>query len=390
MRAAAATVLSALALGAAVVAIGALADRRAPALAEEPRTTPSAVRPDPWAQPATPKRPTLYYDRFETLGVADGLPSERVTAVLAVKDDLAVGTEDGLALRRGGKWTVFHEKDGLAHRYVTSLARDAAGDLWIGTLRGLSRLTGPTLTSYRQTDSGLMNDVVYHVAVDGRLVWAATAAGTSCLDTLTGSWSLYDVKNTVMHEPWCYSVAIGPGRTWIGVWGGGIVELDRAGGETKEYRDPDGEMEIDLMRDDGPIHDVSSFVAWDEGVLWQSSYFGLSRYDGRRWNSYTAKDTGLPGDFIVHVSARGHTAWLASDQGFGVFDGSTCVSYRRAAEGRCDVRVTRDGREVERRTLATAPGDDYVLWTQGGDDDVWIATGHGLSHGLAAAPREER
>jgi hypothetical protein len=76
--------------------------------------------------------------------------------------------------------------------------------------------------------------------------------------------------------------------------------------------------------------------------------------------------------------------WLSTDQGLGVFDGETCVSYRRAPDGRCDVRVRRGGAEVERRTLPTAPADDYVLWAQGGPRDVWLATGRGLSHGIAA------
>jgi ligand-binding sensor domain-containing protein len=334
----------------------------------------------------------LLYDRFETITRADGLPSDRVTSVLADGDFLAVGTDDGLAVRRGaGAWTTYGEKDGLGHRYVTSLARDkASGDLWIGTLRGLSTLSGGKLRTYRQTDSGLMNDVVYQVALDGNLVWAGTAAGLSVLDTKTGAWSLWDVKNSIFHEPWCYSVAIGPARTWVGVWGGGVCELDRDTRQWKEYRDPDGEMEIDLLRDDGPIHDVTSFVAYDEGVMWQGTYFGLSRYDGRSWKSYMASDTGLPGDFIAQVSSRGKTVWLATDQGLGVFDGETCVSYQRAADGKCDVRVCRDGKETERRTLATAPADDYLLWTQGGESDVWIATGRGLSHGIADGNLKEK
>ncbi len=348
-------------------------------------TTPQSARPvDPWTPPAQVKRSALLYDRFETIAKKDGLPSDRTTCVLCDGDFLAVGTDSGLAVRRAGKWTTYAEKDGLAHRYVTSLARDAAGDeLWIGTLRGLSRLAGGALRTYRQTDSGLMNDVVYQVAVNGGLVWAATAAGTSVLDVKSGAWSLYDVKNTIMHEPWCYSVALGPERAWIGVWGGGICELNRKTGLWKEYRDPDGQMEIQLLRDAGPIHDVSSAVAYDDGVLWQGTYFGISRFDGRRWKTYDAADTGLPGDFVSQVASRGATVWLSTDQGLGVFDGTTCVSYKRRADGTCDVRVCRDGREVERRSLATAPADNYVLWTQGGESDAWIATGRGVCHAVA-------
>jgi ligand-binding sensor domain-containing protein len=343
------------------------------------------VRADPWAAPAEIVRWPVRYERFETLTTRDGLPSDHVTCVLATGDELAVGTDRGVAVRRAGAWTLVREKDGLSHDLVTSLARDPeTGDYWIGTIRGLTRLSGGKPRVYHQLNSGLVNDIVYHVTVDGPRVWAATQAGASVLDTSTGAWAVWDHRNSIMHEPWCYAVAHGPGRVWIGLWGGAIIERDLGTGLWREYRDPDGEFELDLYRDDGPIHEVTSFLCYDAGVLWQATYFGLSRFDGRQWDSYVAKDTGIPGDFVQHVASRGHTVWIGTDEGFGAFDGSTAVSYKRRPDGRCAVSVWKDGKPVESSTLDTAPGDNYVLWTQPGPDDVWIATGHGLSHGFAA------
>lgn len=373
----------ALALVAALSACGPAAAPKPPA-APAPAPPVEAATADVWRSPAEVVRPALRYSRFETLGLADGLPSERVTALLVEGAKVIAGTEAGLAIREGGRFRVIDQKSGLSDDYVTSIARDSAtGDLWVSTLAGLNRISGGEITRYTQFDSGLMNDVVYHVLVDKGLVWAATAAGLSILDTQTGAWDLYDTGNSILHEPWCYALALGPGRAWIGVWGGGVVERDLATGLWKEYRDPDGEMELDLLRDDGPIHDVTSFVAYDAGVLWQGTYFGLSRYDGRRWDSYVAKDTGLPGDFIAHVDALGHTVFIASDQGLGVFDGETCVTYRSAANGGAQVIVTRGGVEVERTTLETGPPSDYLLFVQGGETDVWLATARGICHGMA-------
>lgn len=367
----------------------------APAACAPPPVAPPASAPpapaavatsDPWVAPADAVRPALRYDRFETFGIEDGLPTERITTLLAEGPRISVGTEAGLAVRDDGGWTVIGEAQGLSHPYVTSLARDpATGDLWVSTLRGLNRISGGHVKTYLQTDSGLMNDVVYHVIVQDGLVWAATAAGASILDPATGAWDLYDTGNSIMHEPWCYALAAGPGRTWIGVWGGGVIEREHATGAWREYRDPDGEMEIDVLRDDGPIHEVTSFVAYDAGVLWQGTYFGLSRYDGRRWQTYVAKDTGIPGDFIAHVHALGRTVFIASDEGLGVFDGTTCVTYRHAPKGGADVIVWKDGVEVERAALATGPPDDYLLWVQGGEAEVWFATARGLCHGMTEA-----
>ncbi len=361
--------------------------------ADEPRPARDVVTAvDPWAAPAEYTRSLILYDHFETIGVEDGLPSERVTCVVVEGqgDDerLYVGTDMGLAIRRGGAWSIVAEEHGLAHRYVTSIARDAATDTtWVSTLRGVSRVSGGDVRTYTQLTSGLINDVVYQVLVDGPLVWCATAAGTSVLDTRSGSWTLYDHENSIMHEPWCYSIAVGPERGWIALWGGGIVEIDRRSGRWREYRDPDGEMEIDLLADDGPIHEVTSFIAYDEGLLWQATYFGMARYDGRHWRSFTKADTGLPGDFVAHIASRGEACWIGSDEGFGVLRGDTCVSYSRQDDGTCTVRIETVGEPTETRTLATAPADDYVLWIHPRESDVWIATGHGLTHGTITERR---
>ena len=51
----------------------------------------------------------------------------------------------------------------------------------------------------------------------------------------------------------------------------------------KDYLDPDGEMEIDLYRDDGIVHVIITGAQQAEDTLWVSSYFGACRYDGRNW-----------------------------------------------------------------------------------------------------------
>jgi hypothetical protein len=348
---------------------------------------PAAPPADPWAAPARLPPPVLYFDRWETLTTKDGLPSDRTTCVTVEGDDLYVGTESGLAMRRGGKWTVVGKAEGLPHRFVTSVARDRAADVtWASTIKGLVRIAGGRVETYSQKSSGLASDIVYHAAVDGPRVWCATGAGVSVLDTRTGSWSLFDNENSIMNEPWCYAVAFGPERAWFGVWAGGIVELNRRDATWRDYQDTDGELEVDLLRDDGPIHMVSSFASWADGLLWQSTYFGVSSFDGHRWTSWTAKDGGLPGDFVVHVAGRGHTGYLATDQGLGVVsrDDGRVVSYRRQPDGTCRVRTVTNFLETDVRTCASAPASDVCNWTFPVEDGIWVATSAGLSRGYAA------
>ncbi len=169
--------------------------------------------------------PTI--ERFENFGTAQGLPANKVHAVLKTSEaELWIGTWNGLCHReKNGQFRRFGPEDGLSHKMVLCLDEDPrTGDLWVGTMRGLNRVSAGKITAYTQTDSGLPNNVVYGVAVVGDRVWSATAAGAGELNLKTGSWKIYDHNNSLMHEPWCYSVTSAGDKVMIGVWGGGIIE----------------------------------------------------------------------------------------------------------------------------------------------------------------------
>ena len=165
--------------------------------------------------------------RWENFTTAEGLPDNRVYSVCVDGDRVWAGTDNGLALYEKGKWRVFTPADGLAHRAVLYLAVDKTRhELWIATMGGISRYSAGRFDTYTQLNSGLANDVVYSVAVEGESVWAATAAGGSRLNTRTGQWSLFNERNTPMYEIWTYSVTAAPDKVYYAVWGGGVLEYD--------------------------------------------------------------------------------------------------------------------------------------------------------------------
>jgi ligand-binding sensor domain-containing protein len=330
-------------------------------------------------------------DRFESFGVSDGLPSWKVHCVLSEGGRIWAGTTKGLVVREGGRFRTIGPEQGLSHSVVSALAVDpASGDLWVGTFRGLNRVSAGRIETFTQTSSGLPNNVVYSVMVAKGAVWVATAAGTGRLDLKTRAWSLFDQTNTLMHEPWCYALAESPDRIYVGVWGGGIVEHDPVHGTWKEYRDPDGEPDIDLLPDDGPVHDVTSWVSFSDGLLWQGTYFGLSRYDGSRWKSWLADKTPLVSNFVNFVAAKGRNAWICTDKGLVTTDGSTWATYGRDAKGGGVLTLSREGRDAETHHMSTALPNDFVLGASVGDGEIWIATSHGLSRGIFARPGTEK
>ena len=346
-----------------------------------------------WADgPAAVGEPYVY-THWETFYAKEGgLPNDHIFSITADGDRLWVGTEDGLALYEDGKWRSWGEKDGLPWRVVSAIAvSEKTGDVWLGLFGGgLSRFSGGRFDHFNQFNSGLVNDVVYGVAVLDDTVWVATTAGMSALNTVTGEWEIYTEKNAPMEEIWCYNVDAGDGKVYAAVWGGGILEWDSKTRRWNAHRDPDREMEIDLYRDDGLIHIITTSASYVDKVLWASTYFGLSRYDGRHWRGYMDHDSGLASNFINLSKGRsGSSCYNATDLGLAVlsdFATDTWVSYRRDTEHAATWTAHVGVGNEERRTVTTdlTLPNHFVIAVEFQGDDVWIGTGHGLARGVGA------
>ncbi len=331
---------------------------------------------------APPEMPRF---RWQNFTIENGLPNDHVFCVLVDGERVWAGTENGLALYEGGKWKVFGTADGLAHRAVLSLALDKrSGDLWVGTMGGLNHVSSGRIDTYNQLNSGLSNDVVYGVAVQGDYIWTATAAGASRLNTRTGQWSLFNERNTPMYEIWTYAISVGPDKVYYAVWGGGVLEYDLKTERWKDYNDPDGETEIVLFKDQGLIHEITTSVSYVDKVLWVATYFGDSRYDGRTWHNFMAKDSGLPSNFTNQVKALdANRAWFSTDKGLAYYDGTNWAIYRPALDtGKPEMYVRDADGKITNLAVDSAPAHNYVLGVDFQGNDIWVATAKGLSHGI--------
>jgi ligand-binding sensor domain-containing protein len=335
-----------------------------------------------------PPLPFPLIDRFENFQMKDGLPAHKAHCVLRASDGkLWVGTYNGALVREDGKFRQIGVEDGLSHKMVMCMVEDKrTGDMWIGTMRGLNRYSAGRITPYLQTTSGLPNNVIYGVDIVDDTLWVATAAGLGALNLKTGEWTIYDQSNTTMHEPWVYAVKGAKDRLFVAVWGGGILERELPNGTFKEHRDPDRDFHFDLVPDDGPINDITSWVAWEDGILWQATYFGMSRYDGSRWRTWQEKKSPLVSNFVNFIWPHGRTAWVGTDRGISVTDGDTWANYRTNEKGEGIVEITRPGRPVETRTMSTKLPNNFVLGIWLDDQEAWFATSDGLSHAIFAAP----
>jgi ligand-binding sensor domain-containing protein len=346
--------------------------------------------------PAGAQKPHLI-TRWENFTTSSGLPDAKVFCVAVDGERVWAGTEDGLVLVENGQVRkVFKPEDGLAHRAVLGLAVDKkTGDLWIATFGGVSRYAGGHFENFTNLTSGLLNDVCYGIAVQDQFVWVATTAGISRFNTETGEWTNWSEKNAPFHEPWTYGIAVAKdiGKVYFAMWGGGMIEYDLAKGYMKAYTKPDEEMEMVLFRNQGLIHIIVSNIAYDPDskMVWASTYFGLSGYDGRNWHNYLTKDSGLASDFINAPKARRNEVWLCTDKGLSYFEykTDTWVNYRpnkQSGHGEIEI-VWPDGKKNKLET-PTALAHNYILNLDFQGEDIWVATARGLSHGIREPEKE--
>ena len=339
-------------------------------------------------------KPTLY-TRWINYTPANGFPAGEVYCVTVDGPRVWAGTSHGLVMIEEGRVKkVFTPDDGLAGRAVMSIAVDPQnGDVWVGTFGGLSHLSGGKFTNYTNLSSGLANDLVYGVALQGQVVWVATGAGVSRLDTYTGTWSIFNETNAPFNEPWAYGISVGPEKIYFAVWGGGVLAYDLTKQTWKPFTDPDGEQELVLYRNQGLIHNIVSSVSYnpETKMFWASTYFGLSGYDGRNWHNYLTKDSGLASNFINAVQTRGDTVWASTQGGLSELNTTTntWITYSRDERtGRGEILITNSDGSKQRISSDTSLAHSYILNTAFQGDDIWVATAQGLSHGTHIAAKE--
>jgi ligand-binding sensor domain-containing protein len=349
----------------------------------------------PWLVRGAPRDlAASLYTEWKTFLPKDGLPHRWVLSVRVAGDQVWCGTEDGCAVldTKTGRITSYGVKDGLPFPAVLMIDFDRYGNVWLATAGGAARFDGKKFTSFKRESSGLVNNVVYGVCCLDDDVFFATTDGIGRYNQKTGEWKKYRLDNAPLEEVWCYGISQGDGRVWTAAWGGGLVEYDPRTDRWQAYHDPDGVFDIDLIRNDGVISQMTIGTSHDGDLTWVGTYFGLSVYDERRWRDWD-EDHGLPTNFLNAVRARGKTGWACTDKGLCSvdLDASRTVTYQRkdTAIGAMGIITIRDfdGAVLGRYPARGAIPDNFVWQADFQGDDIWIATSNGLGRGRKGGAR---
>lgn len=329
----------------------------------------------------------LVDDRTTLYGAAAGLPDAPVFRLLQTADgQLYVGTETGAYRRVGERFVPLSEL--LPADGVPSLALDASGAMWVGTVNhGLLRLTDNSVEQF-SSQRGLPNNRVAALFVDREgSLWAGTNAGL--LRLRDAPFSTYNTEHGLSDDYVRALAESRDGSIWIGTSRG----LNRWRG---------GKLDGVFTSADGlPGDSILSLLETADGSLWAGTYVsGLMRLrDGRVIEHFDTR-SGMPGSNQVRALAQAPdgTLWIGTSRGlvqlrdgkfrrFGVADGlprEFILSLHIAKDGTLWVGTANGAAQVIRDRIvpldlhAMNSAQDVFDFHEDIDGTLWIATDRGL------------
>ena len=202
--------------------------------------------------------------------------------------------------------TYFYYEQALVNDNVRSLEEDQNGNVWIGTISGITKFDGADFTTYTTAD-GLGGDIIYdileHSSGD---IYVATNGGLSVFDGV--SWNNIAMgdglpSNTI----WCVEED-NMNQVWVGTSDMGVAYFD-------------GINWNPFGIDDGLVaNGVKVIFADRNNNVWFGTGNGISVYDGGGFENFD-NSTGLPGLLVNDIIQlyNGNVA-VATNGGVGVYN----------------------------------------------------------------------
>jgi len=333
----------------------------------------------------------VHFDRsrIERFGVESGLPDAPAFHFLQDAEGvLYVGTERGAYRRKGTRFESVSPL--LPQDGVPSLARDAAGNMWFGTINnGLLRLSAKSGAVDRfSSERGLPNNRVAALMVDREgSVWAGTNGGLLRLgDAPFSTWN----GDQGLSDDYVRALAEGrDGSLWVGTSRG----LNRIHG---------GSVEASYTSADGlPGDSILSLLEDRDGSLWAGTYTaGLLRLHDGKVVAHYDNASGMPGSNQVRALEQepDGTLWIGTTRGlvrmrdgayrfFGAKDGlprEFIMALHLARDGSLWVGTANGSARIVGDRVqpidASKVGDaqDVFGFHEDADGTIWMASDRGL------------
>jgi signal transduction histidine kinase/ligand-binding sensor domain-containing protein/AraC-like DNA-binding protein len=262
---------------------------------------------------------------FSTVSVNDGLPTNVIAAVAEDKFKFIwIGTANGLARYDGYHFRVFRKGElanTIPSNQISGLLADGE-DLWVGTWNGLCRVNTKTLEVTRMDLGGHKVVRVLHKDRDGN-IWVGTATALLRYDTRTARFDAFTTYNSQLSHNTVRSLYHDSrGTLWVGTYDG-LNRLEKGATAFTSF-DLKGSYKPSLTNN--LICDIKPFSSSVDSILWVGTETGLCRFntaDGT-FEHYSERNTTFSNEVIksIYVSEE-QGVWLGTDFGLQMFQPGT-------------------------------------------------------------------
>jgi ligand-binding sensor domain-containing protein len=253
-----------------------------------------------------------------------GLVSNGIFHLNKLDDEIWVGTYGGglsILNTESKDWRNYNIPNGMGDAFVYDVLQTRSGDIWIATWSGANRIVGGDLDSIKSwelytvdnTSGGLPNDWVYGLA-EGKSgeIWMATEGGLARFDN--GTWTNWNHAD-------------GLGAPYEAVAEDIQYQNDPGQYSSHHARQKKEQGLGDIKVAYNPNYIVSLAVD-NDGTVWAGTWgAGLSRFDGKKWRTYTTRD-GLPGNHVFALAGGANgDVWIGTSSGLAKHDGTNFTKF---------------------------------------------------------------
>ncbi len=227
------------------------------------------------------------------------------------------------------QWTVYDRQssklpDDIVFSLLETTSPANESTLWVGTSKGLARLTNGQWTVFDLLSNGLSNDAVLSLVetVDptGRpTLWVGTdGGGLASLDQ--GRWTIFTtqagIPNNRILSLQKTLLPSGPRTLWIGTDGGGLARLEF--GQWVTFDTTTGLPD--------PVVTTVLETTSESGApaFWIGTDAGLAHWEPNHWTTYSTQTKALPDDGVITLLETGQSdgnqaLWVGTSGGLARF-----------------------------------------------------------------------